>query len=192
MEELNRGVRCFYDAVRNHDVAKHSVEVAIVGFAGRAKTVREFEPIVEAAAPELEVDPEWGGTSIGGGAALAVEIVEKRKAEYQHSGIEYYQPWLILMTDGQPTDESHVSVAPKVAQLVQARKLTVFPIGIGEGADMNTLAMFSPRRQPLKLKGLQFQELFEFLAQSVAQVSVSQPGEAVQLDPEGVKTWAEV
>ena len=52
--------------------------------------------------------------------------------------------------------------------------------------------MFSPNRPPLKLKGLNFQEFFEWLSQSVSRVSQSTPGDKVELDIEGIKGWAQL
>jgi uncharacterized protein YegL len=46
------------------------------------------------------------------------------------------------------------------------------------------------KRTPLKLQGLKFTELFEWVSFSTSQVSSSNPGEKVPLEsPEG---WAEV
>ena len=72
------------------------------------------------------------------------------------------------------------------------KKLTIFPIGIGNSADMNVLKRFSPKRDPLKLKGLNFKEFFEWLSKSVSRVSQSTPGETVQLDLGGIKGWGEL
>ncbi len=95
------------------------------------------------------------------------------------------------MTDGAPTDNIDSAVR-RVVDLVDAKKLTVFPIGIGGGADMKTLARFSPNRDPLRLDGLKFKGFFEWLSRSVARVSRSTPGDSVKLDPEGLAGWAEL
>lgn len=76
--------------------------------------------------------------------------------------------------------------------MVNSRKLTVFPIGIGSYADMGTLAKFSPNRSPLKLQGLKFKEFFEWLSKSVSKTSQSTPGENIKLDVEGIKGWGEL
>ena len=77
----------------------------------------------------------------------------------------------------------HLSVAIQACELEARRNLTVIPIGIGGAADMKVLEMFSRKRPPLRLKGLQFTEFFQWLSKSVVRVSESQPGERVQLDP---------
>ena len=57
---------------------------------------------------------------------------------------------------------------------------------------MSTLAMFSKKRPPLRLQGLNFKQFFEWLSKSVVRVSQSRPGEKVNLDLEGIKGWAEL
>ena len=76
--------------------------------------------------------------------------------------------------------------------LVGRKKLSLFPIGIGDAANMAKLGEFSPGRAPLRLKGLAFEQFFEWLSASIERVSASTPGEAVPLDTEGIKGWGEV
>ena len=75
---------------------------------------------------------------------------------------------------------------------MNAKKLTVFPIGIGREADMNALAKFSPKRPPLRLQGLKFKEFFQWLSKSVSKTSQSIPGESIKLDVEGIQGWGEL
>jgi uncharacterized protein YegL len=98
------------------------------------------------------------------------------------------------MTDGAPNgSSSELSTAiQRTVELVNDRKLTVFPIGIGKDADMNILQQFSPTRKPLRLQGLKFMEFFAWLSKSVSKTSQSTPGEKVQLDVEGIKGWGEL
>ena len=153
--------------------------------------VRDFSSLeLQPNAPHLVA---WGPTPMGEAINLAIDLLEKRKNEYKEKGVDYYQPWLVLMTDGEPTDNDNIPEAvSKVVNLVNNKKLTVFPIGIGRDANMTTLASFSPNRAPLRLQGLKFKEFFAWLSQSVSRVSQSTPGETIKLDVEGIKGWGEI
>lgn len=189
IQELVNGVNLFYDAIDDDDDAHDSAEINIVEFNSAAGLVHDFASIDRL--NRIETLTANGATAMGAGVNLALDTLEQRKATYSNSGVLYYQPWLVLMTDGAPTDNIDSAVS-RVGQMVEAKKLTVFPIGIGSGADMRTLARFSPTRPPLRLDGLKFKEFFEWLSKSVARVSQSTPGDTVKLDLEGLAGWAEL
>jgi uncharacterized protein YegL len=192
IDELNKGVKNFIESIKKDDIARYSAEISIVTFSGKPQIALDFHSIERINTPILQIDDK-GGTSIGSAVELALKLLEKRKIEYGDAGVDYYQPWLVLMTDGQPTDYTHLEVSKKVQDMVLNKKLTVFPIGIGDDAEnvMKVLSKFSPKRRPLRLKGLNFPEFFEWLGKSVYNISESVPGENVPLDIKGIKTWAE-
>lgn len=190
INELNGGVGLFFEALRADPIASASAEVAIVTFSDSPQLVVDFQGLDKIGqAPSLSAS---GSTDLGGGVTMALDALEARKREYQAAGVDYFQPWLVLMTDGAPTTTAHQQAAPRVCQLEGQGKLVVFPIGIGDGADMSVLAQFSKKKSPLRLQGLNFRQFFEWLSKSVVRVSQSRPGEKVQLDTEGIKGWAEL
>ncbi|MDQ0153643.1 uncharacterized protein YegL [Moryella indoligenes] len=192
IDELNEGVRLFYEAIREDETALYSAEVSIVTFGGNAKCIVDFASLeVQPNAPTLTAD---GMTPMGEAVNMGLDLLEQRKDEYKDRGVDYYQPWLVLMTDGAPNgDSAELSRAiNRTVDLVNQKKLTVFPIGIGSDADMDVLAQFSPKRPPLKLQGLKFREFFAWLSKSVSKTSQSTPGESVKLDVEGIKGWGEL
>ena len=190
IRELANGVNLFYRSVCDDEIARYSAEIAIVTFGNQnVQQVADFGPVEEQ--PELNLVAA-GDTPMGQAVCEALDSLESRKKEYQDAGVDYYQPWLVLMTDGVPTDNVNEAVS-RVVDLVDAKKLSVFPIGIGDGADMNTLSLFTrPSRPPLRLIGLEFRKFFEWLSASVQRVSASTPGQRVPLDLEGIKGWGEV
>lgn len=192
IDELNEGVRLFYEAIREDETALYSAEVSIVTFGGDAQCIADFASLeVQPNAPMLTAN---GMTPMGEAVNMGLDLLEQRKDEYKDRGVDYYQPWLVLMTDGSPNgDSSELSRAiNRTVDLVNQKKLTVFPIGIGSDADMDVLAQFSPKRSPLKLQGLKFREFFAWLSKSVSKTSQSTPGESVKLDVEGIKGWGEL
>lgn len=189
MRELNEGVHLFYEAIREDETALYSAEVSVVTFGERAQCVADFASLeIQPNAPILSAD---GMTPMGEAVNMGLDLLEQRKGEYKERGVDYYQPWLVLMTDGEPNGNSaELSRAiSRTVNLVDQKKLTVFPIGIGPKADMAVLAQFSPKRPPLKLQGLKFREFFAWLSKSVSKTSQSTPGESVRLDVEGIKGW---
>lgn len=192
INELNEGVKLFYDAIREDETALYSAEISIVTFGDVATLIEDFANIDrQLNSPILVAN---GMTPMGEAVNLALDSLEKRKQEYKDKGVDYYQPWLVLMTDGKPNGSSNeLSTAIKrTVELVNGKKLTVFPIGIGKSADMNILKKFSPTRDPLRLQGLKFKEFFSWLSKSVSKTSQSTPGENIALDIEGIKGWGEL
>ena len=69
-----------------------------------------------------------------------------------------------------------------------SRRIAFFAVGV-ERANLARLAEIVTTRPPIKLKGLNFTDLFLWLSASIQRVSHSRPGEQVALPPPG---WAAV
>ena len=188
IDELNEGVKLFIEALKMDEIACYSADISIITFGGDVDKIIDFGPIDELIVPTLQAS---GYTPMGEAAEEGLKNLERRKSEYKNEMVEYFQPWMVLMTDGQPTDE-YESSARKISSLIQDKKMTIFPIGIGSSANMDVLNEFSPLRAPLKLQGLNFKGFFEWLSQSVTIVSQSIPGDKIKLDTDGIKSWAEL
>lgn len=192
IDELQKGVELFYDAIKDDEIAVYSAEICIVTFNSKAECIMDFANIErQNDMPKLCA---FGDTAMGEGVNLSLDLLEKRKQEYKDKGVDYYQPWLVLMTDGVPNGSSYEMsrAVERTVEMVNGRKLTVFPIAIGDESDISALAKFSPTRSPLKLQGLKFCEFFAWLSQSVSKTSQSTPGETIKLDLDGIKGWAEL
>jgi len=192
INELNEGVKLFFEAIKEDDASRYSAEICVVTFDTSVRCVQEFSSVDRVVnIPMLKAD---GMTYMGEGVREAIKRLEDRKKEYQSAGVDYYQPWLILMTDGDPNgdkDALEESISQTV-ELLNRKKLTIFPIAIGKNTNMDVLKRFSPNRQPLRLQGLKFSSFFSWLSKSVSRTSASVPGEKVPLDLNGIKDWAEL
>jgi uncharacterized protein YegL len=201
IEELNEALQAFDRELKTDTLASLRVEVAIVTFGGSVKAVgvtgsdsgedvgfspdQAFVTVDLFAPPTLRAN---GGTPMGEATRRALELLRDRKEIYKQADIDYFRPWVFLITDGKPTDQW--KSAAEQARLEEQRKGVLF-FGIGvEGADLETLAQFTPEnRPPLRLKGLAFTELFQWLSRSLSAVAHSKVGEQVPLPPVG---WADV
>jgi uncharacterized protein YegL len=179
ISELNAGVTQFITELRDDDFASYAVEVGVFTFGSEVCEALPFTPAyqIKDCAP-LRAS---GMTPMGKAVELAIERLARRKAEYRKSGVSYYQPWLVLMSDGGPTDDWQAA-AQRLRKMAEERKVTVLAVGIGDGASLEILSQFSTR--PAKtLSGMKFREFFAWLSQSMERVSQSTPGTGVPLAP---------
>jgi uncharacterized protein YegL len=181
--QLNEGVRTFKQELMQDALAAKRVEVAVVTF-GPVEVKTDFHTVPNFNPEELEAN---GDTPIGAAITMGIEIVARRKREYKENGIAYYKPWIILMTDGAPTDD-WTKAAMSVREGETGKKFAFFAIGV-EGANMDILRQISVRT-PLKLKGLMFREFFIWLSASMKMVSSKNPGNTINLLPPG--GWSEL
>jgi uncharacterized protein YegL len=133
---------------------------------------------------------------MGEAVVTALKLLTERKTESKNAGIQYYRPWVFLLTDGGPTDgnSSHWSEAKKLIKEGEAgKKFSFFTVGV-EGADLERLTELNPARTPLKLQGLEFKKMFQWLSSSQQSVSRSNPGDVVPLQnpTAGPMGWASV
>jgi uncharacterized protein YegL len=182
---LNEGLKTFHGDILKDALARRRVELAILGFGSSVELVQDFITVDGWTPPRLR---SGGSTPLGEALGRGLDLLKSRKEAYKHTGLAYYRPWVFLITDGEPTDAWEEAAARARAE-EEARGLVFFAVGV-EGANMAKLANIAPpHRPPLKLKGLNFAELFLWLSQSQKRVSHSRVGEMLALPPVG---WGEV
>ena len=182
---LNEGLRIFRDGLNQDGLTKKRVEIAIVTFGSKVKVVQEFVTVDRFWPQTIKVG---GATYMGAGIDKALDILQARKASYKANAINYYRPWIFMITDGSPSDNEVVNRAAQRIRDEEARKkVAFFAVGV-EGVNMTRLSQIVVR-PPMKLTGLNFQEMFQWLSASMSGVSHSQLDEQVPLQKPG---WGSV
>jgi len=197
IDELNDGFVEFCKSIADDDLARKRVEVSVITFGPDARVAIDFTEGRDLQPQSFTAD---GGTPLGAALNIAAEELTSQKQAYKDAGLLYYRPWLFVITDGAPTDADEFEKAAKrVRQMEAAKGVNVFAVGVGSQANLTELEKLSDARPPLRLKGLKFRELFQWLSSSMMSVSDSTPpahdgeggveGEQLALAP---ATWAEV
>ncbi|BAY68446.1 hypothetical protein NIES23_12320 [Trichormus variabilis NIES-23] len=183
IEALNQGLLSLKDELMKNSIAARRVEIAIVTFDSHINVIQDFVTADQFNPPILTAQ---GLTSMGAGIHKALDMVQERKSLYRANGVAYYRPWVFMITDGEPQGELDHLVEQAALRLQGDevnKRVAFFSVGV-ENANMTRLNQIAVRT-PLKLKGLNFIEMFVWLSASMSAVSHSQIDEQVALPPIG-------
>jgi uncharacterized protein YegL len=171
IRQLNEGFQVFCDEIKEDDLAQKRTEVSVITFGG---TARVQIPFTEGRDLQPQTLVASGATPMGAALHLGLDELAAQKQAYKESGLEYYRPWLFVITDGSATDPEQLASAVERVREAEAKKaLTCFAVGVGDKADIGTLAKLSDVREPVRLQGLSFKEMFVWLSASMHAVSDS-------------------
>ncbi len=183
IEALNQGLLSLKDELMKNSIAARRVEIAIITFDSHINVIQDFVTADQFNPPILTAQ---GLTSMGAGIHKALDMVQERKSLYRANGVAYYRPWVFMITDGEPQGELDHLVEQAALRLQGDevnKRVAFFSVGV-ENANMTRLNQIAVRT-PLKLKGLNFIEMFVWLSASMSAVSHSQIDEQVALPPIG-------
>ncbi|MGL6168936.1 MAG: vWA domain-containing protein [Fusobacteriaceae bacterium] len=176
---LNAEIKKFYDEINHNsknEILKYSLDLAVLGFKFDTYA-RETHPVVinKFSVMESQVTPifnAFGHTPLGATVDTAIDMLEKRKEMYKIGGIQYYQPLLVIISDGDPTD-SIENATRRAIELSLKRKLSVYPVIIGEDGNLDNLQRFTPNKISKRIRTEDLPQVFKWLVSSVKKVSES-------------------
>ena len=181
IEELNSGMQALEASLRADDAALVRVQIAIVTVGGPSNEADIMMDWTDATNFNAFPINAGGATPLGQGISIALDLVEQGKQNLKAAGISYTRPWIMIISDGEPTDtdDEWASAVAECKTAEAAKKVEIFSIGV-EGADLSVLGQISAK-PPLMLAGMKFEELFVWLSSSLSAASRSRPGETLQL-----------
>lgn len=173
MDVLQKGLENLFNTLYNNDRTRNAAELAIVTFDDTARLIKDFSNVEDGGrrqdVPQLETHDR---TSLGAGVNLTLDCLGKRKNKYKREGIEYYQPWIVIVSDGEDngSEEEFERAKSRIRELVSKKKLSVYPffIGTSEGADkLEELC----NRKPAHIEKADIGKMFEWIGESVEGVT---------------------
>ena len=164
LDDLNNGLQEFYREIESDESTSQRLEVSLITFNDYVTTVQEPALVEGFTMPALEAN---GETAMVDAVNEAINKVQARKDWYKSTGQNYYRPWVILMTDGEPNSNQDVnSLASRIKADTAAKKYAFLPIGV-EGANMSVLNKIAGEIPAMSLKGAKFSQFFKWLSASI-------------------------
>jgi len=184
---LNEGLKTLETELKNDPIAARCGRVLVISFGGdnNVEIMGEWTDAMDFTPPNLIAG---GLTPLGAAMKCALDEIESQKSQMRTAGVSYKRPIILLLSDGEPTDEWQ-QVAAECKNAEASHKVNIMPIGIGNQANKVVLGAFS-NKGALNLSGLKFKELFIWLSRSIQAVSRATTGGTVQLNP--VDSWAQM
>jgi uncharacterized protein YegL len=182
IDNLNKGFNRFLTEVCKNPRTKEILDVAVVGFNHNISFVKDFAPVEYVEEIKLVAT---GGTTMTPPIKEALKMVDERSRFYCRTSTEPYMPWILLISDGAPSDDISV-IAQEIKAMEDAEKVKFISLGV-EGYNPKVLHDLSGPKV-LKLEGHDFTDFFDWVNKSMRAVSATAPGE----NPESVDTTGNV
>lgn len=182
IEKVNRGMEALVNDLRADETAVDSVVLSQTSFGGDVRTdvartsARGFSPAPLTAG---------GNTPMGEAIRSVLDSQDVSLQRYSYEGTRVKVPWIVMLTDGEGTDEWR-SAAARTRELAGAGKLNFLCVYLGQANVANLREFCAPEQPPLALDETKFSDFFSWLSMSLINSSRNQAG-APQTPP--VTTW---
>ena len=113
----------------------NKVAVSIVTYSRFGRVQYDFLDCADLDVASCHCKADKPETSMGEGLRTSLMQIDEMQADMHSAGKDAYTPILIFMSDGSPTDDPRQEFS-QVRDRVEKGDLHVFPLGIGDGADM--------------------------------------------------------
>jgi len=178
--QLNQALQIFEKTIKANETLRQQLILSVIGFGSQVDILCDWTQGDEFSAPQLVAA---GKTSMGAAMRAAHEAVEDLRGKLKASGVPYTRPWILLMSDGGPTDDWQAAAAESRGRC-EAKRAVVWPFGVS-GANAKALHAFA--RPDMSVYMLDdttdFSAIFEWLGSSLGALANSAGGGALQLPP---------
>ena len=198
IEELNKALIQIKEDILNDTMLSNRLELGIVAFDTDARVERPIDLIsLDTDLPILNIG---GFTNLVAGMNKAIELVTDRKNFYKSNGEQYYRPFIVLFTDGAPTNtpEEIEELDQNIQKLSDEKRFIFIPFCVGiDEESQKMLARLTAQTDDTRLKNTgtvymlkdvsKFTEVFQFVSASISGIMEKGGTQTVQL-PTSVAT----
>ena len=180
IDALNDAVQEMLESFGGEDDTRAEIHVSVVTFGKEGAKLHQ--PLAPASKVQWARMAAAGGTPMGAAFDAVTAMIEDRAQVPSRA----YRPTIILVSDGQPTDEWQAPLK-KLLGAERASKATRFAMGIGDDADEAMLTAFlaTPEARVFRAhEARQIKQFFRWATMSVTQRSRSaNPDSVIAAEP---------
>lgn len=176
--QLRQAMIDFGKAIQDDERAVGTVETMIITFDSEARVIEPFGSAYDFAVPDFECS---GMTAMHEAVDLSLEEIQARKKQYSDLNMNWYRPWIFMITDGKPNDED-TGAFERLLQSQKDKHCIFYPVALDESADKKLLGSLREDHKVLTASKDNFAGVFKWMSNSVVSASNSRTGEDVDLE----------
>lgn len=130
LTQLETGIRSVAADLMTDPYALETAWIAVIGFAGRPRTLTPLTELMDFTPPHL---PVGGGSALGAALVHLMDEIDRNVTPMTKERKGDWKPLVFLMTDGVPTDDPISAIARWKKNY--AKRVSMVAVSIGAGAD---------------------------------------------------------
>lgn len=133
LEFLHDAIKVLEHKLKKDYTLAESVDIAVIQVADQqAELIQDWTVAEDFIVPTIVPKSSTALTSVA--LLQAIEMCEQRKKYYQHEGIDYYRPWIVIISDGKLADSSTTwQNAVDIVQIaIHKRKVFTMAVAIND------------------------------------------------------------
>ena len=168
IEAVRAGMSSMLSKLRTDPHALDTVHLSVISFDAGARVLVPLTPLLEFQEPALLVRP---GTALGAALNLLADRMQAEVRRGSHQAKSDYRPLVLILTDGQPSDDWRGPIA-RIGAQVKPRPANIYAIGCGVDVDYSVLQSVTDVVLRMEDMGADsFGKLFVWLTASVSSAS---------------------
>lgn len=182
IEQLKKALVTFRDSQLKDPLSNGCIDVCVVTFDDDANVLVPFCPLRDFVVPDLK---PGGLTNLEAGIRIAYAQIKMQQKIYGENGIDAAVPWILLLTDGMPNKGDTNGVIQFVKEKEGHQpKPRFYLYGVGTGNyDRDFLMRLCAPNRAWEATATSFSGLFDWVSQSLSQISQSSAGTSVITQP---------
>ncbi len=129
--DLNRSINYFIDLLQRDEKLRNSADLCVIRFDSRVKIEKPFTPVNLIMPPVMSASDLYDCV-MNEAIITALDVISQRKQEYREAGVDFWRPWLFLVTGFLPTDQDYADAAVRrLQESIQGKKINYLQLHCG-------------------------------------------------------------